>query len=105
VSAEESVVAAKDNSCVFFPAYIFFQNLLQDDLALFAIVFSFLVELVGALPDWVDGVTGQLGGWVDKFNEDVLRLLLLGVAGFVTLVLAVAARGLRYFFDRAAGHF
>jgi len=104
VGAEESVVAAEDDSCIFFPAYVFFQDLLQDDLALFAIVFSFLVELVVALSDWVVGVAGQLGGWLDKFNKDVFWRLLLSVTGFVTLLLTGAAR-VRNFFDRAAGDF
>lgn len=72
---------------------------------MFAIVLSFFVKLVSALPYWVDGIVGQLGGWVDKFNEDVLRLFFMSIAGLITLALAGAACGLGYFFDGAAGHF
>jgi hypothetical protein len=42
---------------------------------------------------------------VNKFDQDVLRLFVLGVAVFVTFMLAGAAWGLGYLLDLATGHF
>ncbi len=42
---------------------------------------------------------------MNKFDQDFLRLFVLGVAVFVTLMLAGAAWGLGYLLDLATGHF
>lgn len=42
---------------------------------------------------------------MNKFDQDVLRLFVLGVAVFVAFMLAGAAWGLGYLLDLATGHF